>query len=91
MEIHTSPAKFVLTPNLFSRLDYTSTMKMGAVLSSETSVNFYHTTVGDIPDRNTIYYFVHETKLNSVALVRERTIPTEQQPHVGEVSANFRG
>jgi hypothetical protein len=28
---------------------------------------------------------------NSVALVRERTIPTEQQPLVGEVSANFCG
>ena len=27
--------------------------------------------------------------LNSVALVRERTIPTEQPPLVGEVSANF--
>ena len=26
---------------------------------------------------------------NSVALVRERTIPTEQPPPVGEVSANF--
>jgi hypothetical protein len=26
---------------------------------------------------------------NSVALVRERTIPTERQPLVGEVSANF--
>jgi len=30
-------------------------------------------------------------KLNSVALVRERTIPTEQPPPVGEVSANFYG
>ena len=30
-------------------------------------------------------------KLNSVALVRERTIPTEQPPPVGEVSANFSG
>ena len=30
-------------------------------------------------------------KLNSVALVRERTIPTEQPPPVGEVSANFCG
>jgi hypothetical protein len=29
-------------------------------------------------------------KLNSVALVRKRTIPTEQ-PHVGEVSAKFSG
>jgi hypothetical protein len=28
-------------------------------------------------------------KLNSVALVRKRTIPTERPPHVGEVSANF--
>jgi hypothetical protein len=30
-----------------------------------------------------------KTKLNSVALVRERTIPTERPPLVGEVSANF--
>ena len=28
-------------------------------------------------------------KLNSVVLVRERTIPTERPPPVGEVSANF--
>ena len=36
---------------------------------------------------------VHEVRyiaaLNSVALVRERTIPTERPPPVGEVSANF--
>ena len=31
------------------------------------------------------------SKLNSVALVRERTIPTERPPPVGEVSANFCG
>ena len=31
------------------------------------------------------------TKLNSVVLVRERTIPTERPPPVGEVSANFCG
>ena len=30
-------------------------------------------------------------KKNSVALVRERNIPTEQPPPVGEVSANFCG
>jgi hypothetical protein len=30
-------------------------------------------------------------KLNSVALVRERTIPTERRPLAGEVSANFYG
>ena len=29
--------------------------------------------------------------MNSVALVRERTIPTERPPPVGEVSANFCG
>ena len=29
------------------------------------------------------------TKLNSVALVRTQTIPTERPPPVGEVSANF--
>jgi hypothetical protein len=28
-------------------------------------------------------------KLNSMVLVRERTIPTERLPAVGEVSANF--
>ena len=33
----------------------------------------------------------HITKLNSVALVRTRTIPTERPPPVGEVSANFCG
>jgi len=31
------------------------------------------------------------TKLNSMALVRERTIPTEWPPPVGAVSANFCG
>ena len=33
----------------------------------------------------------NQTKPNSVALVRERTIPTERPPPVGEVSANFCG
>ena len=33
----------------------------------------------------------YKTKLNSVALVRERTIPTERPPPVGEVSAKFCG
>jgi len=38
-------------------------------------------------------HYVQETKLklNSVALVRKRTIPTERPPPVGEVSANFCG
>ena len=33
----------------------------------------------------------NKTKLNSVALVRTRTIPTERPPPVGEVSVNFCG
>jgi hypothetical protein len=32
-----------------------------------------------------------QLKLNSMALVRERTIPTERPPPVGEVNANFSG
>ena len=35
-------------------------------------------------DKNT-----DKQKLNSVALVRTRTVPTERPPPVGEVSANF--
>ena len=35
--------------------------------------------------------FVFLNSENSVALVRERTIPTERPPPVGEVSANFCG
>jgi hypothetical protein len=31
------------------------------------------------------------TKLNSVALVRKRNIPTERPPFVGEVNANLYG
>jgi hypothetical protein len=39
-----------------------------------------------------IYYIpVNYTKLNSVALVRKRTILTERTPHVGEVSADSYG
>jgi hypothetical protein len=34
-------------------------------------------------------HYFRPKKLNSVALVRERTTPTEQPPFVGEVSANF--
>jgi hypothetical protein len=32
-----------------------------------------------------------QSKTNSGALVRQRTIPTERPPLVGEVSANFSG
>ena len=36
-------------------------------------------------------YCVQDAKKNSVGLVRERTIPTDRPPPVGEVSANFCG
>jgi hypothetical protein len=36
-------------------------------------------------------YHLTKTKLNSVALVRERTIPTQRPPPVGEVTVNFCG
>jgi hypothetical protein len=42
-----------------------------------------------IREENT--YICKYKKLNSMALVRERTIPTEWPPPVGEVSANFCG
>jgi hypothetical protein len=34
---------------------------------------------------------IHTIQYNSVALVRQRTMPTEWPPLVGEVSANFCG
>jgi hypothetical protein len=43
-------------------------------------------------DSKTKHYNLQKTKkLNSLALVRERTISTERPPLVGEVSANFCG
>jgi hypothetical protein len=41
--------------------------------------------------KNAPLYYTYKLKLNSVALVCERTIPTERPPPVGEVSANFCG
>jgi hypothetical protein len=37
------------------------------------------------------YYNYYYYLTNAVTLVRERTIPTERPPLVGEVSANFYG
>jgi hypothetical protein len=34
-------------------------------------------------------WYYNKTQINSMALVRKRTIPTERPPHVGEVSANL--
>ena len=44
-----------------------------------------------IRGNNTDYQLDATITPNSVALVRERTIPTERPPPVGEVSANFCG
>ena len=44
----------------------------------------------DVEASNVTYPNTVQT-VNSVALVRERTIPTERPPPVGEVSANFCG
>jgi hypothetical protein len=38
-----------------------------------------------------LIYFVKKTKLNFVALVRKRTMPTERLPLVSEISAKFCG
>jgi hypothetical protein len=42
-------------------------------------------------EQSEVGVFANNLKLNSVALVRKRTIPTERPPLVGEVSANFCG
>jgi hypothetical protein len=47
--------------------------------------------ITEILQINTTYQPKLKTKLNSMALARERTIPTERPPPVGEVSANFCG
>jgi hypothetical protein len=42
--------------------------------------------------RKLLILYLRKSKLtNSVALVRERAIPTEQPPLVGDVNANFWG
>jgi hypothetical protein len=38
-----------------------------------------------------MYVSINKENVNSVALVRERTLPIERPPPVGEVSANFCG
>jgi hypothetical protein len=65
--------------------------------SKMNSARYYHklSLFLSLFNENNIYQHIMEksskTKLNSVALVRERTIPTERPPPVGEVSANFCG
>jgi hypothetical protein len=70
-----------LFPDLFSDPE--------AVCSSETSVKFYQTSWCHIPEdldlinkRSLCVDLTKKLKLNSVTLVRERTIPTERPPHL---------
>jgi hypothetical protein len=42
-------------------------------------------------DINLLLGIMTKVKLNSMVWVREQTIPTEQQPLVGQVSTNFWG
>ena len=44
---------------------------------------------GGLPEDSILVPKYDFNKKNSVALVRERTIPAERPPPVGEVSANF--
>jgi hypothetical protein len=57
-------------------------------------LRMYCQTCPELDDRD-FHFFGHRniyiTKLNSLALVRKRTIPTERLPSVGEVNANFCG
>jgi hypothetical protein len=50
-------------------------------------VNNFPLTFPTARDVSTVSHLNFKTKLNSV--VRERTIPTERLPYVGEVSAKF--
>ena len=55
--------------------------------------NILHTAI--IVVLTAVYILIYSNttvwNINSVALVRERTIPTERPPPVGEISANFCG
>jgi hypothetical protein len=43
----------------------------------------------DVQETQSNSYNILSLELNSVVWVRERTLPTERPPLVGEVSANF--
>ena len=62
-------------------------------MSTYSSQRVHANTVTKCNSLNDVFYLLlsDTLKLNSVALVRERTIPTERPPPVGEVSANFCG
>ena len=51
----------------------------------------WHSIFEHFSKKKTAEKIQHLPKKNSVALVRERTVPTERPPPVGEVSTNFLG
>jgi hypothetical protein len=75
---------------------YSSALKMEAVCSSAILVYIYQSIRRNIAEDGNLHVFMRfgircnvTLNLNSVALVRQRTIPTERPPLVGEVSDNF--
>jgi hypothetical protein len=60
-------------------------------LSREGRATIRDRTLQEISTANTLWLRVYNNKKNSMVWVRERTIPTEGPPLVGEVSANFCG
>jgi hypothetical protein len=62
---------------------------MEATFSSDTLIDFQRTTRCYIPEDGTLHNHRCEN-LTPVALVRERTIPTERPPLVREVVPNLR-
>jgi hypothetical protein len=75
----------------FSSFAYASILKTEVICSPETTVYFHRNTRCYIPEGRALQTPITKMKLNSVALVREQIIPTEQPQLFGEVSANFCG
>src|SRR5215510_14702840 len=63
------------------------------ILSTAPQFSIFQKALGTLSEDGNVMpkHVAARTKLKSVAFVRERTIPTERPPPVGEVSANFCG
>jgi hypothetical protein len=72
-----------------------SDISRGPLLHADTGTTQYSLCLQAVPvtalSLYSLFQCVPEEKKNSVAWVNERTIPTERQPLVGKVSANFCG
>jgi len=86
--IHTRHLLRLISP-LFIFDPYFPTSRLGNICLGK-----YRWPFDNASRRNFVAIYIvpyYVLKLNSVALVRTRTIPTERPPPVGEVSANFCG